>query len=344
MSKPGSVGVQTDGLAEILVEQSPNGILVTDPDGRIRVVNPAVRQMIPLVHDPVGRVPEEVIPIPQIARALNPDVQEDDEFAVRHGNHDLLVRAVGLRPGRGRLVIVQDISRFVQEERTRAEFVANVSHELRTPTTSIVGYSESLLDEPLDEEHRSMVEVIHRNALRLTALFEDLLALSRLEAESHEMQMGLVEVDGVISEVVDKWRPAADEKRITLQAVIPPGMKVRGNVKAMVHLVGNLVENAVKYSHEDGLVTIRSWTRDERICVEVIDVGIGIAPTHHRQIFGRFYRVDKGRSRAAGGTGLGLALVKSLADAMDAEIEVRSRKGRGSVFRVWFPMISDSHP
>jgi signal transduction histidine kinase len=142
-------------------------------------------------------------------------------------------------------------------------------------------------------------------------------------------------VAGVVAEVLDKWRPAAQDKRITFQASVPREIRVMGDYHGLVHLVGNLVENAVKYSVEGGAVTIRSWPRAGRVVIEVIDVGIGIDPVHHQRIFERFYRVDRSRSRAAGGTGLGLAIVKRLAEAMRATVEVRSRLGVGSVFRVW---------
>ena len=326
-----------DSLTAILVDRSPNGVMVTDASGLLRIVNPAVREMIPVVPDAIGLRPAEAIPIPDIAELFLDEEEDSPEIAVQHGNRDLLVRSVALGPQGGRLVLLQDVTRFGQGERNRSEFVASVSHELRTPTTSIVGYAETLMEEGdrLDPDLRSMVEVIHRNALRLTALFEDLLSLARLDSRSSPLPLRPVRVASIASEIVDKWRPAAQEKGISFQTAIPRGIKVQGNYQALVHLVGNLVENAVKYSNENGVVTIRSWTRDGRVVIEVIDVGIGIDPIHHNRIFQRFYRVDKGRSRAAGGTGLGLALVKRLADAMEASVEIRSRVGRGSVFRVW---------
>ena len=326
-----------DPLTAVLVERSPNGILVTDADGRLRIVNPAARELIGVHEDAVGQTPAEAIGIPDIVARFKDSEEEVPEVAVQHGSRDLLVRSVALTPQGGRLVLLQDVTRFGEAERNRSEFVASVSHELRTPTTSIVGYAETLIEEGdrLEPEVRSMVEVIHRNALRLSALFEDLLSLARLENRRTPLPLRPVRVASIVSEIIDKWRPAAQKKDITFQTAIPRGIMVQGNYQALIHLVGNLVENAVKYSHPTGVVTIRSWTRDNRVVIEVIDVGIGIDPIHHSRIFQRFYRVDKGRSRAAGGTGLGLALVKRLADAMDVSVEIRSRVGRGSVFRVW---------
>ncbi|MFT5683216.1 MAG: two-component system phosphate regulon sensor histidine kinase PhoR [Myxococcota bacterium] len=331
------VGGGGDALSALLVNVSPNGLMVTDADGLLRIVNPAVRDLIPIAEDAIGRPPAEVISITEIAERFADQEPESREIAVQHDSRELLVRSVALGDGGGRLVLLQDVTRFGQEERNRSEFVASVSHELRTPTTSIVGYAETLMEEGdrLEPDLRSMVEVIHRNALRLTALFEDLLSLARLDNRSSPLPLLPVRVAAIVSEVLDKWRPAADKKNISFQTAIPRGIRVQGNYQALVHLVGNLVENAVKYSHPGGLVTMRSWTRDGRVVIEVIDVGIGIDPIHHNRIFERFYRVDKGRTRAAGGTGLGLALVKRFADAMEASVEIRSRVGRGSVFRVW---------
>ncbi|MDG1480070.1 MAG: ATP-binding protein [Myxococcota bacterium] len=324
-------------LAALLVEGSPNGLMVTDADGLLRIINPAVRGIIPIAADAIGRLPAAAIPIADIAERFLDTESASKEIAVRHDGRDLLVRSVALGPPGGRLVLLQDVTKFGQDERNRIEFVASVSHELRTPTTSIVGYAETLMEEGerLDPELRTMVEVIHRNALRLTALFEDLLSLARLDNRGAPLPLVPVRVSSIVTEVLDKWRPAAEEKNISFQTAIPRGIRVQGNANALIHLVGNLVENAVKYSHVSGVVTIRSWTRDGRVVIEVIDVGIGIDPIHHNRIFERFYRVDKGRSRSAGGTGLGLALVKRLADAMEASVEIRSRVGRGSVFRVW---------
>ncbi|MEL6343892.1 MAG: ATP-binding protein [Myxococcota bacterium] len=332
-------------LAAIFVERSPNGILVCGPNGRLRVVNPAVREMIPLVPDPIGRLPGEAVPIPEIAAALTRPRSQEQEFELPHGGRDLLVRIVPMGQDDGQMVILQDVTRLKQEERYRAEFVGNVSHELRTPTTSIVGYSETLLEERdrLAPDLYAMIETIHRNALRLSALFEDLLSLARLDG-TRTLPTVSISVSSIFREVIDKWSPSASERGISFQTAVPRGLKVSGHYPALVHVVGNLVENAVKYSDDNGLVTLRSWTRGGRVCLEVIDLGIGMEPSQHKRIFERFYRVDKSRSRAAGGTGLGLALVKRLADIMQAEIEVRSAPGKGSVFRVWMPPAIDEAP
>ena len=321
-------------LAWTLVQRSPNGVLVTDAAGRIRMVNDALAAMVPLVPDAIGRLPLEAVPVPELAAALAGS--GEDRLSIRHGSRYLDVQVVSVGAGQGRMAIVQDVSSRRQAERLRSEFVANVSHELRTPATAISGYAETLLDDrdALDPAVADMVEVIQRNARRLTDLFEDLLVLSRLDAQPGALPTRPVPLLPVVQEAIDKTRALIEARRVHVEVMVPRDMAVSANRDALGHVVGNLVGNAVKYSFEDGIVTVRAQFRRGFVLFEVIDVGIGIDPAYHERIFDRFFRVDKGRSRAAGGTGLGLSIVKKLVDKMGAAIEVRSRPGKGSVFRV----------
>ena len=327
-------------LAEALLERSPNGIIVTGPDGRLAIVNPAVHDMLPLVPDAVGRRPLDAVPVPALAEALDSRRFDEVEFTFESGHRYLLVKVIPLDPAPGRLAILQDVTRLREAEDYRREFVANVSHELRTPATSIAGYAETLLEDraDLDPMVADMIDIIYRNAQRLTHLFDDLLHLARIDAREGPLEMDSVGLDGVVKESVDKQRARAEDKDISFQTFVPDGLCAYTNREALGHILGNLVENAVKYSNDGGLVTIRAGTREkDRVLVEVIDVGLGIDPSNQDRIFERFYRVDRGRSRAAGGTGLGLASVKRLCNAVGASVDVRSRPGKGSVFRVLLP-------
>ena len=323
-------------LAEMLVRQSPNGVMVTDVRGRVRMVNPALGRMVPLVPDPRGRMPIEVCPIERMADALSPDRHDDVEFTIKVGNRDLLIRTVSLEiAGHGRLALVEDVTSLRRAERYRSEFVANVSHELRTPATAIAGYAETLLDEEgLDPMVKDMVEVIYRNAQRLTSIFEDLLILSRIEQRQGPLPMQNVSLLGVAKEGVDKMRVLAEERGIEFQVFVEADQHAWANRDALSHVVGNLVSNAVKYSYEGGIVTVRASVRTAGVLLEVIDVGVGISTEDQMHIFERFYRVDKGRSRDTGGTGLGLAIVQRMVRALGGGMEVRSQPGSGSVFRV----------
>lgn len=324
-------------MATLLVARSPNGVLATGPDGRVQLVNDALSTMVPIVPQPLGRTPIEAVPLPELAAALGGTGEQ--ELELRSGNKDLLVRVYPLDERGGRVALVQDITRLREAQRARTDLVANLSHELRTPATAIVGYAETLLDDAahLRADEKDALEAIHRNGRRLTEMFDDLLTLARLDAQEGPLPVEDVELAPLIAECIDRVRPAARARRIYFEVFVPVGQRAIANRDALAHVIGNLVNNAVKYSHEDGLVTVRAQRRDPFVLVEVMDVGIGIDRIHHERIFQRFYRVDRGRSRAAGGTGLGLAIVKKLVDKMGCAVEVRSSPGHGSLFRVLLP-------
>ncbi len=305
-------------------------------------MNAAGKRLLRLEGESVGRPVGELLPDPELASLLRPSLEGERELALRRGENELRVRSLPLPEldgGRGRLLIVEDVSGLRRSERQRAELIANVSHELRTPATAIAGYAETLLEDAgrLDPEVARMVEVIHRNARRLTELFDDLLYLSRIDGQDGPLPLSPVAVAAVVGECLDKASAAVAEKELTVQTFGLEGVRVLAHREALGHIVGNLVENAVKYSHRGGVVTVGARRRDGGVRVEVIDVGIGISPEHHERIFERFYRVDKGRARAAGGTGLGLAIVARLCEKMGARLSLRSQLGSGSVFRVWLP-------
>ena len=336
MSAPELQGEALPSLVVTVLERTPNGVLVTDPQGRVRLVNRALATMIPVVPRPVGRMPLEAVPVKVLADALSQASPSEQEISHRIGTRDLLIRVVDLGPGHGRLAIVQDVTRIRQADRYRREFVANVSHELRTPATAIAGYAETLLAdrERLPPDVVRMVETIHRNGLRLTELFDDLLQLARLDATDEPPPLSPVGLTSAVAESIDKLSALAESRQVKVRSTVPEDLDAYANRDALGHIIANLVSNAIKYSHEGGKVLIQGRPGDKCVLLEVIDEGIGIDTAHHDRIFQRFYRVDKGRTRTQGGTGLGLAIVKHLSKAMKARIEVRSRKGRGSTFRL----------
>jgi two-component system phosphate regulon sensor histidine kinase PhoR len=223
----------------------------------------------------------------------------------------------------------------------RRDFVANVSHELKTPLTAIRGYAETLTDAPPGDpiQAKAFLETIHRNAERLSLLVEDLLELSRIEGGQLELHLGPVSLRGVVERLLPSVEPVARRRRVTLTIAIaeafPP---VRADASALETVLGNLVENAVKYVPEEGRVEVRARETDGMARIEVADSGPGITAEHLPRIFERFYRVDPSRSREMGGTGLGLAIVKHLSQALGGQAGVESEPGRGSVFYILLPL------
>ncbi|HET7188934.1 MAG TPA: ATP-binding protein, partial [Gemmatimonadaceae bacterium] len=253
--------------------------------------------------------------------------------------HDRTV-AVASRPlsASGAVVTVLDLTVLRKLETIRRDFVANVSHELKTPLTAVSGYAETLLDEDIPpEQRRRFMETIRDNAWRMQRIVDDLLDLSRIESGGWRPNVGTVGVEGIVRDVFTAVKATADAKGLRLVAEIPPAASVvHADPTAFRQIVSNLVENAVRYTH-DGSVTLRTRLGEAGVWMDVRDTGVGIAPEHLPRIFERFYRVDAGRSREQGGTGLGLAIVRHLVDAHGGRVEAASMVGRGTTISVLFP-------
>jgi two-component system phosphate regulon sensor histidine kinase PhoR len=232
-------------------------------------------------------------------------------------------------------------------ERVRKDFVVNVSHELRTPLASIQGYAETLLDGAIDDEENNIrfLNIIRQNAERLTRLTADLLTLSRIELKSERLQPAAYRLQPLLEDCVGAMLPIADKRNILL-AIEPmdENAEVFCDAEAVRQIVSNLLDNAIKYTPEDGTVTVTAVRlpaappRPELFEVSVTDTGIGIPAEELPRLFERFYRVDKARSRELGGTGLGLAIVKHLVRAHGGDVHVRSTPNAGSTFSFTLPV------
>ncbi len=229
-----------------------------------------------------------------------------------------------------------DIIRLERLERVRSEFLGNVSHELRTPIFSLQGFLETLLDGALDDPavNREFLEKAHRHAQRLNALLNDLIEISRIESGEMQMSLRYFSLGEFLEHTRDEMLPAAERKGIILGVSpgIPPGEDIYGDRERLKQVMVNLIDNAIKYTEPGGSVTLSAQRVDDREVVRVSDTGIGIAPEHHSRIFERFYRVDRDRSRDAGGPGLGLAIAKHIVEAHGGTIGVESMPGKGSTF------------
>jgi two-component system phosphate regulon sensor histidine kinase PhoR len=234
-------------------------------------------------------------------------------------------------------------------ERVRKDFVINVSHELRTPLASIQGYTETLMDGAIDDSNNNMrfLGIIRHNAERLATLTADLLTLSRIELKTQEFRFAAYDVNGLLGDIVDSVRPIAARKQIQLELDRAPAeCEVFCDSQAIYQILSNLLDNAVKYTPEKGVITVGARPLADaadikRVEIFVRDTGAGIPPEDLPRLFERFYRVDKARSRELGGTGLGLAIVKHLVRAHGGEVRVESQLGSGSTFLFTLP-VDDS--
>jgi len=242
----------------------------------------------------------------------------------------------------GLILVVHDVSELRRLERLRQEFVANVSHELKTPLAVIKACTETLLDgAAADADHRgTFLSQIDEQADRLHALILDLLSLARIESGDESFESESIVLADLAAECVERHRSRAEAKHVRLVGVPPANgrpVSAWADHDAVATILDNLVDNAIKYTPEGGQVDVRWGGGAGSAWLEVADTGVGIPEADLPRVFERFYRVDKARARELGGTGLGLTIVKRLAQTLGGSVSARSTPGRGSVFTVRFP-------
>ncbi|HXG89918.1 MAG TPA: ATP-binding protein [Vicinamibacterales bacterium] len=321
------------------------GVLVVDEQGRLQHVNDAARRMLRLDHDAINHSYVEAIRHPgivdQISRVLGGEQPEGLELSVTRDVSRTLVARVApvVAAGRGAVLVLHDITDLRHADQIRRDFVANVSHELRTPLTAIKGYAEALLDEPDDTDARHrFLEIIHRHSTRMERLVKDLLRLTRLDAGQEISELANCDVRAMIHSLVADFESAAHDKRQQLRIEVAPDACVLLVDPAKLHdIIRNLVENAINYTPEGGVIDVAADVIDGRFRVRVSDTGPGIPTADLTRVFERFYRVDKSRARP-GGTGLGLAIVRNLVHVLGGEVTAVNRESGGAVFTVHLPI------
>lgn len=233
----------------------------------------------------------------------------------------------------------QMAARLQQTEAMRRQLIGDVAHELRTPLTTIKGSMEGLIDGVLPATEETYQD-IHREADRLQHLVSDLQELSRVEAGAYELKIKPVRTVDLIDEVVERLNRQFEEKRVALSSDVPAGLlKVNADEDRIGQVLLNLVGNALQYTPPGGKVTIRALRQGDEVHFSVSDTGIGIAAEHLPHLFTRFYRVDKSRSRAGGGSGIGLTIAKHLVEAHGGRIWAHSQgSGKGTTFTFTLPI------
>ncbi len=354
---------------EALLDSMQDAVTAIDAAGRISWANRPMQQLVKEAHGSVRtghslvqtvRVPE-VLECVQIALDTR-QLVERRPVAVLPGR--IVEVTAAPMPGGGAVIVMHDISRIQQVERTQREFVANVSHELRTPLTSIQGYVEMLLEEADDEprpvtasvaeRQREFLEAIFKSARRMGRLTDDLLALARVESGEQKLAPAPIAVSWLMEECVEAVSGLFKEKGGTLAIGGElPDVEVLADADAILQILSNLVENALNYGRgkEDWAVVELSARllgppeedSAPEVQFRVRDFGAGIAYEHQSRLFERFYRVDKARSRESGGTGLGLAIARHIVEAHHGRIWVDSELGQGSSFCFTLPSASVDH-
>jgi len=259
---------------------------------------------------------------------------------------DIYVAAILNENGRsiGVVIVLHDISEIALLERIRRDFVANASHELKTPITAIRALTETILDdEDMDAAiSRRFIEKINTQSLRLSTLVTDLMTISRLESDETTKSLQILNLKKIVDSSLTDIMTACQDKNIKLSPLLcEERVQIEADEQAISQLVDNLLDNAVKYTLDNGKISISMHINldQTKVVLEVKDNGIGISTQHQKRIFERFYRVDKARSRDLGGTGLGLSIVKNIAEQHGGSVSIQSCLGEGTAFTVILPII-----
>jgi len=324
-----------------------DGLLVVDSSQHILICNPAFEQLYAQSRIATGTALLDVIRdsdvIDPIRAVLDQARARVAEITAPDRKRQLQLTAVPIMQNgeaSGVVAVFHDISLLKQADEIRRDFVANVSHELRTPLSIFHGNLETLLEPgDLDEdETRHIYEVMKRHSDRLNLLVNDLLSLARLESKEANLQLAEIKLRDFLKDVTGDWAKRLAGKNLRLELEVPDNFPtLRVDERRLEEVVHNLLDNAVKYSHQNGRILIQAGAPDQEVVLSVRDEGVGIAANDLPRIFERFYRADRARSRELGGTGLGLSIVKHIAQLHGGRVEAESVVGQGTTIRVILP-------
>lgn len=309
------------------------GVVVVDATGRVQYRNAASRKM---AGTHIGVLLDEAVQ-QQLDRARGGTVSTETLGLYGPPRQAVVVSASPLPDG-GAMATVEDVSERRRLDAVRTDFVANVSHELKTPVGALAVLAEAIVDEDDPATVQRVAERMVHESHRVARTIDDLLELSRIELGEEPVQ-DVVEVESIVREAIARARPLAEVRDIDVAALeLPADVRVTGDRRQLVSALGNLVENAAKYSDHGGAVQVRVRLQGNWVELMVADHGIGIPADEQDRIFERFYRVDPARSRETGGTGLGLAIVRHVATNHGGDVQVSSQEGEGSTFVLRIPM------
>ena len=335
-------------MEEAITERLPEPLILVSADGTVQRANEAARHSL-------GEDSAAVLRHPLLRGAIDKALSTGESQAAdlffaapvpREIHATVTPMDAGLFHGRQASVLLVDHTRERAVERMRADFVANASHELRTPLASLIGFVETLQGPARDDgpARERFLEIMAREAARMNRLIDDLLSLSRIEISEHQPPQGRIDFAQLVPRTLAGLEQRIADRRVRLELTIADLPLIPGDADQMAQVLTNLLDNALKYGREGGCITLSAsevagapWPSRPGVVLTVGDDGAGISRAHIPRLTERFYRVDKGRSRAIGGTGLGLAIVKHIVNRHRGQLVITSEEGQGSRFCVWLP-------
>src|SRR5579862_1825376 len=356
LARPVASAERGDGFLRAVVAGLPDPVVALDRDGRVLALNERARALAPALRQ--GEPVAFALRMPELIEAISRATAEGEEQRVVYSERvpidrwfETIVMPVKHEPNDAKpdlvLMTFHDLTPLRRVEEMRADFVANASHELRTPLAALSGFIETLQGSARDDAkaRERFLAIMQEQAHRMARLIDDLLSLSRIELNAHRRPDTPVDVVPIVRQVVDGLETLARDRGVSVNVEAANALMVLGDRDELVRIFENLIENALKYGAAGKRVDIRlapgtSADGEPEAQVDVRDYGPGIAREHLPRLTERFYRVDVTESRAQGGTGLGLALVKHILNRHRGRLTIDSAPGAGATFIVHLPTAS----
>ncbi len=315
------------------LDAMPYGVMVADQNGQVLLSNKAANSAGSDAHNEV--LVQAAVQY-NLRSALRGEARTQTVELYGPPKRVVVVEAHPLNPD-GAMVTVEDVTERARLDAVRTDFVANISHELKTPIGALAVLAETLIDETDPTVISRLADRTVNEAHRVAKIIDDLLELSRIEL-SGDLIVSSCDVGLLVVEAASRNSLLARQNKVVVNAgEIPVGLSVNADHAQITSALGNLVDNAVKYSDANGVVNVTAHSDQQGVMFVVSDNGIGIPSRDLDRIFERFYRVDRARSRGTGGTGLGLSIVRHVANNHGGSITVESHEGEGSTFRLYIP-------
>ena len=369
--EPQNNGHLPPDLVETVFNALADGLIVISEQNILQFINPAAMAMVGLTDASLilGLDPRTILRFensegmvldennnPIVGAIWNNAALETKDYILLTAQNQRRPVALNIIPlGNGaKVLVLRDITKELEEEGEKTEFISTASHEMRTPVASIEGYLGLALNPQtatIDERARKYLEEAHQSSQHLGRLFQDLLDTTKLDDHKVRVRMQPVEVVGLVKSIADGQAPMMAQKNLrytfgATDAAAAPERKMEQLVYASVdvdflrEVLNNLIENAIKYTPEGGAVWVNARGDGDRVLINVTDTGMGVSPDNLKHIFQKFYRVDNSQTREIGGTGLGLYLVKERTEAMGGKVWAESSFGEGSTFYVSLPRLT----
>jgi two-component system phosphate regulon sensor histidine kinase PhoR len=354
--RPAAVTESAGARLDAVVAGLPDPVIALDRNGRVLTLNDRARALTPALRQ--GEPVSLALRMPELIEAIGRAYATGEEQRVEYSERvpldrwfELIVKPVQREPKLNRpdlvLMTFHDLTPLRRVEEMRADFVANASHELRTPLAALSGFIETLQGSARDDAkaRERFLPIMQEQAKRMARLIDDLLSLSRIELNAHRRPDTPVDLGPIVRQVADGLETLARDRGVVVQVDAARALRVPGDRDELVRVFENLVENALKYGASGKRIDIaltqgESPDGEPEARVGVRDYGPGIAPEHVPRLTERFYRVDVRESRAQGGTGLGLALVKHILNRHHGRLLIESMPGAGATFTVFLPLAS----